>query len=127
MHAKPITFPGTISNTHRNQLLQPIVSKHGLLALSAAILGWLVTAGTAVAVPEAHASIEAYSDSSACMDCHGTKQHTDLMATSHWTWQHTDPASGQVLGKKNVINKISESASGAMRTMRTNPLTSLIL
>jgi octaheme c-type cytochrome (tetrathionate reductase family) len=38
------------------------------------------------------------------MSCHGTKEHQDIMATSHWTWKHDDPATGQHLGKKNIIN-----------------------
>ena len=28
----------------------------------------------------------------------------EVMNTSHWTWHHEDPESGQVLGKRNVIN-----------------------
>lgn len=56
------------------------------------------------AVPDDHGYIENYTDSSACMDCHDDDQHVDLMATSHWTWNHEDTDSGQVLGKKNVIN-----------------------
>jgi octaheme c-type cytochrome (tetrathionate reductase family) len=41
------------------------------------------------------------------MGCHAgksTKQHDDLMATTHWTWKHVDAASGQQLGKRYVIN-----------------------
>ena len=49
-------------------------------------------------------SLAAYINSSTCMECHSNRHRTDLMATSHWTWNHVDSASGQVLGKKNVIN-----------------------
>ena len=65
---------------------------------------WLAMPAVAPAVPEEHSEISDYTDSSSCMECHGSRQHNDLMATSHWTWNHIDPASGQVLGKKNVIN-----------------------
>lgn len=65
----------------------------------------------APAVPEDHAEITNYVNSSTCMNCHPNRHRTDLMATSHWTWNHEDPASGQVLGKKNVINNFCVAVS----------------
>jgi octaheme c-type cytochrome (tetrathionate reductase family) len=44
-----------------------------------------------------------YQDASSCIACH-EDAGTEVMATSHWTWNHTDTISGQTLGKKNVIN-----------------------
>ncbi len=39
----------------------------------------------------------------ACLSCHSTVA-ADLMNTVHWTWEYTNEETGQVLGKKNVIN-----------------------
>ncbi|MFN2110690.1 MAG: multiheme c-type cytochrome, partial [Anaerolineae bacterium] len=40
---------------------------------------------------------------STCLMCHpNTAQQ--VMETTHWTWEYTDPVTGQVLGKNNVIN-----------------------
>lgn len=44
-----------------------------------------------------------YQDASSCIQCH-EDAGTEIMGTSHWTWNHEDPASGQTLGKKNVLN-----------------------
>ncbi len=98
-HVHP-TLPNKQLNGHPAKLLR---SRFPLLSAVAAA-GWLALPSAALAVPEDHAGISSYTDSTTCMDCHNSKQHTDLMATSHWTWSHVDPASGQVLGKKNVIN-----------------------
>jgi octaheme c-type cytochrome (tetrathionate reductase family) len=33
------------------------------------------------------------------------------MQTPHWTWEYTDPQTGEMLGKKNVINNFCQSIS----------------
>ncbi len=39
----------------------------------------------------------------ACLMCH-VDSAAQVMATVHWTWEYTDPVTGQDLGKNNVIN-----------------------
>ncbi len=39
----------------------------------------------------------------ACLTCH-TEASDQVMHTLHWTWDYSNPATGQTLGKKNVIN-----------------------
>ena len=39
----------------------------------------------------------------ACLGCH-TEASKQVQHTKHWTWEYTDPKSGQKLGKKNIIN-----------------------
>ena len=39
----------------------------------------------------------------ACLTCHSDSA-TEVMGTVHWTWEYTDPVTGQVLGKNNVVN-----------------------
>ena len=39
----------------------------------------------------------------ACLACHTEAAH-QVMKTSHWTWEYTNPANGQRLGKKTVLN-----------------------
>lgn len=39
----------------------------------------------------------------ACLSCHTEASH-QLMSSIHWTWDFTNPKTGQRLGKKNVIN-----------------------
>lgn len=39
----------------------------------------------------------------ACLNCHSSAAQ-EVMATTHWTWEYTDPVTGEVLGKKHVIN-----------------------
>ena len=39
----------------------------------------------------------------ACLSCH-TEAARQVQHTKHWTWEYTDPKSGQKLGKKNIIN-----------------------
>ena len=41
----------------------------------------------------------------ACLECHA-EAATQVMATVHWTWEYTDPVTGQELGKNNVVNTI---------------------
>ncbi|MBN2046124.1 MAG: tetrathionate reductase family octaheme c-type cytochrome [Anaerolineales bacterium] len=39
----------------------------------------------------------------ACLSCHSGVAE-DIMQTTHWTWEYTNEETGQVLGKKNLIN-----------------------
>ena len=39
----------------------------------------------------------------ACLACHA-EAASQVMGTVHWTWTYEDPATGQTLGKRNVIN-----------------------
>ena len=39
----------------------------------------------------------------ACLSCH-TEAAKQVMATRHWTWDYTNPATGQRLGKKTMLN-----------------------
>lgn len=39
----------------------------------------------------------------ACLSCHDDAA-TEIMGTVHWTWEYTDPVTGQQLGKNNVVN-----------------------
>ena len=39
----------------------------------------------------------------ACLSCH-TEASKQLHKTKHWNWQFTNPDTGQVLGKKTIIN-----------------------
>lgn len=50
-----------------------------------------------------HLGITAYDGASTCLECHPAAAQ-EVMATSHWTWEHVDEDSGQVLGKNNIIN-----------------------
>lgn len=44
----------------------------------------------------------------ACLSCH-TEAAKQVQHTKHWTWDYTDPKSGQRLGKKNLINNYCTS------------------
>jgi len=46
----------------------------------------------------------------ACLTCH-TEAAKQIMETLHWTWEYTDPQTGEELGKKNVINNFCQSIS----------------
>ena len=48
-------------------------------------------------------AIISYEGAQTCSLCH-PKAASEIMKTTHWTWEYTDPESGQVLGKNNVIN-----------------------
>jgi hypothetical protein len=50
-----------------------------------------------------HQLIDAYDGSATCTDCHENAAH-QVMATTHWTWEHTNSITGQKMGKKNVVN-----------------------
>ncbi|MBN8488558.1 MAG: tetrathionate reductase family octaheme c-type cytochrome, partial [Burkholderiales bacterium] len=39
----------------------------------------------------------------ACLSCH-TEAAQQVMATRHWTWEYTNPQTGQKLGKKTMLN-----------------------
>ncbi|MDY6859287.1 MAG: tetrathionate reductase family octaheme c-type cytochrome [Pseudomonadota bacterium] len=39
----------------------------------------------------------------ACLTCH-TEASDQMMHSIHWKWEYDNPATGQLLGKKNVIN-----------------------
>jgi len=46
----------------------------------------------------------------ACLTCH-TEAAKQIMKTVHWTWEFTDPQTGDILGKNNVINSFCTSIS----------------
>lgn len=39
----------------------------------------------------------------ACLSCH-TEAARQVMGTRHWTWEYTNPDTGQTLGKKSMLN-----------------------
>lgn len=47
----------------------------------------------------------------ACLECHTEAGH-QFMQNIHWTWEYTNPRTGQKLGKKNVINNFCTNARG---------------
>jgi octaheme c-type cytochrome (tetrathionate reductase family) len=47
----------------------------------------------------------------ACLECHTEAGH-QFMQNVHWTWEYTNPRTGQKLGKKNVINNFCTNARG---------------
>jgi len=47
----------------------------------------------------------------ACLSCH-TEAGKQFMKSVHWTWEYKNPATGQVLGKKNLINTFCTNARG---------------
>jgi len=67
-----------------------------------ALIGSLIVCAQA-AVPRMHQLITSYEGAETCSMCH-SKAASEVMDTTHWTWHHEDPESGQVLGKRNVIN-----------------------
>lgn len=44
----------------------------------------------------------------ACLTCH-TEAAGQIMKTTHWTWEYTDPQTGDALGKNNVVNSFCTS------------------
>jgi octaheme c-type cytochrome (tetrathionate reductase family) len=44
----------------------------------------------------------------ACLQCH-TEAAKQIHKTKHWTWEYTNPDTGQKLGKKHVINNFCTS------------------
>jgi octaheme c-type cytochrome (tetrathionate reductase family) len=47
----------------------------------------------------------------ACLSCH-TEAGKHFMKSVHWTWEYKNPQTGQVLGKKNLINTFCTNARG---------------
>jgi octaheme c-type cytochrome (tetrathionate reductase family) len=47
----------------------------------------------------------------ACLGCH-TEAGKDFMKSVHWTWEYKNPVTGQLLGKKNLINTFCTNARG---------------
>ncbi|MBV5265261.1 hypothetical protein [Pinisolibacter aquiterrae] len=47
----------------------------------------------------------------ACLTCH-PEAGAHVMKSIHWTWDYTNPKTGQTLGKKNVINNFCTNAKG---------------
>lgn len=50
-----------------------------------------------------HPWITSYTNATTCIKCHATAA-AEVMKTTHWTWEYTDPKTGDKLGKNNVIN-----------------------
>jgi octaheme c-type cytochrome (tetrathionate reductase family) len=46
----------------------------------------------------------------ACLTCH-TGAAKEIHKTQHWKWEYVNPATGQVLGKRHVINNFCTSAA----------------
>jgi octaheme c-type cytochrome (tetrathionate reductase family) len=45
----------------------------------------------------------------ACLDCH-TNAAKQIHQTTHWTWEHKNEATGQLLGKQHVLNNFCIAA-----------------
>lgn len=69
----------------------------------AAMVLFIALAGSARVLGQSHPWMRNYEGSQSCTGCHRTAA-TDVMATTHWTWEHVDSETGQKLGKKNMIN-----------------------
>jgi octaheme c-type cytochrome (tetrathionate reductase family) len=48
-------------------------------------------------------AITSYTNATTCTACHTTVA-AEVMQTTHWTWEYTDPKTGDHLGKNQVIN-----------------------
>ena len=46
----------------------------------------------------------------ACLTCH-TGAAKEIHKTQHWKWEYVNPATGQVLGKRHVVNNFCTSAA----------------
>ena len=46
----------------------------------------------------------------ACLGCH-TQAAQQLQQTTHWTWEFEHPTTGQMLGKRHVVNSFCGSAA----------------
>ena len=70
---------------------------------------WAAVVAAACLIPrslpagESHPWISAYQDATTCTKCHDTAA-TEIMQTTHWTWQHTEKDTGRLIGKRTVIN-----------------------
>lgn len=47
----------------------------------------------------------------ACLSCH-TETGKHFMKNIHWTWEYRNPATGQLLGKKHLVNNFCTNARG---------------
>lgn len=47
----------------------------------------------------------------ACLKCHNTAGH-QFKKNKHWTWEYKDPKTGQMLGKKHLVNNFCTNARG---------------
>ncbi|MEW8536842.1 MAG: tetrathionate reductase family octaheme c-type cytochrome [Candidatus Thiodiazotropha endolucinida] len=47
----------------------------------------------------------------ACLSCH-TEAGRHFMKSVHWTWEYVNPETGQILGKKHLINTFCTNARG---------------
>jgi hypothetical protein len=50
-------------------------------------------------------------DTEACLSCH-TETGGHFMANVHCTWEHEHPETGQLLGKKHLVNNFCTNARG---------------
>jgi octaheme c-type cytochrome (tetrathionate reductase family) len=54
----------------------------------------------------------------ACLECH-TEAAKQIHKTTHWTWEYENPDTGQLLGKKNVVNNFCISTSSNVAACST--------
>lgn len=54
----------------------------------------------------------------ACLECH-TEAAKQIHKTTHWTWEYENPETGQLLGKKNVVNNFCISTSSNIAACST--------
>lgn len=47
----------------------------------------------------------------ACLKCHNTAGH-QFKKNKHWTWEYKHPKTGQLLGKKHLVNNFCTNARG---------------
>jgi octaheme c-type cytochrome (tetrathionate reductase family) len=47
----------------------------------------------------------------ACLECHTEAGH-QFMQNIHWTWEYKNPVTGQLLGKKHLVNNFCTNARG---------------
>jgi len=45
----------------------------------------------------------------ACLTCH-TRSAKEIHKTEHWKWEYVNPATGQMLGKRHIVNNFCTSA-----------------
>ena len=46
-----------------------------------------------------------------CLECHNTAGH-QFKKNKHWTWEYKNPKTGQLLGKKHLVNNFCTNARG---------------
>ncbi len=90
-----------------------------LAAVAAGVIAGLVAAGSAGAQTPAKADHTKFPTlqgpfatgpdvTKACLTCH-TDSAKQVQRSLHWTWDYTNPITGQKLGKRNVINNFCGS------------------